>query len=47
MTLHLQTKTFLELLASRGEPPLEQMTPVEAREMGLKYYVPSEFEIFS
>lgn len=47
MTLHHQTKTFLELLASRGEPPLEQMTPVEAREMGLKYYVPSEFEIFS
>ena len=47
MTLHHQTKTFLELLASRGEPPLEKMTPVEAREMTLRYYVPSDFEIFS
>ena len=47
MTLHHQTKTFLELLASRGEPPLETMTPVEAREMTLRYYVPSDFEIFS
>ena len=47
MTLHHQTKTFLELLASRGEPPLEKITPVESREMTLRYYVPSDFEIFS
>ena len=47
MTLHHQTKTFLELLASRGEPPLEQMTPIEAREMSRKYYVASEFPIFA
>ena len=47
MTLHHQTKTFLELLASRGEPPLEKITPVEAREMTLRYYVPSDFKIFS
>ena len=47
MTLHLQTKTFLELLASRGEPALETMTPVEAREMTLRYYIPSDYEIFS
>ena len=46
MTLHLQTKTFLELLASRGEPPLEQMTPTEARAMIRKYYVASEYPIF-
>ena len=47
MTLHHQTKTFLELLASRGEPPLEQMTPTEARAMIRKYYVASEHPIFS
>ena len=47
MTLHHQTKTFLELLASRGEPPLEQMTPTEAREMSRKYYVASEYPIFA
>ena len=47
MTLHHQTKTFLELLASRGEPPLEQMTPTEARAMIRKYYVASEYSIFS
>lgn len=47
MTLHLQTKVFLELFDSRPEPPLEQMTPVEAREMGLRYYIPSDFKIFS
>jgi len=47
MTLHLQTKVFLELFNSRPEPPLEQMTPVEAREMGLRYYIPSDFKIFS
>ena len=47
MTLHHQTKTFLELLASRGEPPLEQMTPLEARAMIHKYYVASEHPIFS
>ena len=46
MTLHHQTKTFLELLASRGEPPLEQMTPTEARAMIRKYYVASEYPIF-
>ena len=47
MTLHHQTKTFLGLLAARNEPPLEKMTPVEAREMTLRYYVPSEYPIFS
>ena len=47
MTLHYQTKTFLGLLAARNEPPLEKMTPVEAREMTLRYYVPSEYPIFS
>lgn len=47
MTLHHQTKTFLELLASHGEPPLEQMTPVEARAMIRKYYVASEHPIFA
>jgi len=47
MTLHHQTKTFLELLDSRGEPPLEQMTPTEARAMIRKYYVASEHPIFS
>ena len=47
MTLHLQTRVFLDLFDSRPEPPLEQMTPVEAREMGLRYYIPSDFEIFS
>ena len=47
MTLHLQTKVFLELFDSRPEPSLEQMTPVEAREMGLRYYIPSDFKIFS
>ena len=47
MTLHHQTKTFLGLLAARNEPPLETMTPVEAREMTLRYYVPSEYPIFS
>ena len=47
MTLHYQTKTFLELLASRGEPPLEQMTPTEARAMVRKYYVASEHPIFA
>ena len=47
MTLHLQTQNFLALLASRPEPPLEKMTPVEAREMQLRYYRPSDYEIFS
>lgn len=47
MTLHHQTKTFLGLLAARTEPPLEKMTPAEAREMTLRYYVPSEYPIFS
>ena len=47
MTLHLQTQNFLALLASRPEPPLEKMTPVEAREMQLRYYIPSAFKIFS
>ena len=47
MTLHHQTKTFLGLLAARTEPPLEKMTPVEAREMTLRYYVPSEYPISS
>ncbi len=47
MTLHLQTKVFLEILNSRPEPPLEQMTPVEAREMGLRYYIASDYPIFS
>ena len=47
MTLHHQTKTFLGLLAARTEPPLEKMTPVEAREMTLRYYVPSEYPITS
>ena len=46
MTLHHQTKTFLELLASRGEPPLEQMTPNEARAMIRQYYVAYEYPIF-
>ncbi|MFM8954810.1 MAG: alpha/beta hydrolase [Actinomycetota bacterium] len=47
MTLHLQTQNFLNLFAARPEPPLEQMTPTEAREMGLRYYIPSTFPIFS
>ena len=47
MTLHLQTKALLDLLAMRAEPALETMTPVEAREMTLRYYIPSDFEIFS
>ena len=47
MTLHLQTKALLDLLAMRAEPALETMTPVEAREMTLRYYIPSDYEIFS
>ena len=33
MTLHIQTANVLELIASLGDPPLETMTPVEARAM--------------
>lgn len=47
MPLHTQTQAFLDLLAMRPEPPLEEMTPVGAREMVLRYYIPSDFEIFS
>ena len=47
MPLHAQTQAFLDLLAMRPEPPLEEMTPVGAREMVLRYYIPSDFEIFS
>ncbi len=47
MTLHLQTKVLLDLLAMRAEPALETMTPVEAREMGLRYYIASDYPIFS
>ena len=47
MTLHVQTKALLDLLAMRAEPALETMTPVEAREMTLRYYIPSDYEIFS
>ena len=43
MTLHVQTKALLDLLAMRAEPALETMTPVEAREMTLRYYIPSDY----
>ena len=47
MTLNLQTKALLDLLATRAEPALETMTPQEAREMTLRYYIPSDFAIYS
>ncbi|NDC91936.1 MAG: alpha/beta hydrolase, partial [Acidimicrobiia bacterium] len=45
--MNLQTKALLDLLATRAEPALETMTPVEAREMTLRYYIASDYPIFS
>lgn len=47
MTLHIQTANVLELIASLGDPPLETMTPIEARAMVLKYQVESNEPIFA